>query len=230
MSATIRHRVAQTAGHSWDGGLQVYNNPIPRPWLWLLLAAGALALTYWLLYPSWPVPGGHYQGLLEVELNRDDERRVVRWSTAAEIEAMSEVQQARRQRLGSEIMRSESFALLADARMREHALAIARATYMDQCSACHAVDGRGIDGLGADLIDGSWRADAGFRAIERQVSDFNQQRHGGRVGSQSAQQAAAVGTGASGSDAGSLLAKSGSRGLSPLTIKALTVYVQQLAQ
>jgi len=217
MSGYIRHRVAQTAGHSWDGGLQAYNNPIPRLWLWLLVAAGLLALLYWLLFPSWPVPGGHYQGLLEVEIKHGDERTVVAWSSAAELEAAGGVLEAHRQRLAAEVLRSDYYGLLADARMRADVLAMARASYMDQCSACHGADGRGVESLGADLVDGPWRADAGFREIEQQVEDFNRRRHAGDVDS--------------GVEA---VAKAGdaaphSRGLRPLQIKALTVYVQQLA-
>jgi len=210
MPGSNRHRVAQTAGHSWDGGLQAYNNPIPRLWLWLLLAAGLLALLYWLLFPSWPVPGGHYKGVLEVELNRAGERSAVPWSSAAELEAAGEVLMARQQRLAGEILRNDYYGLLADERMRDDVIAMARARYMDQCSACHGRDGRGVEDLGADLVDGAWRADAGFREIEQQVDDFNRQRHAGdRV-----------------ADGDSTPR---SRGLSALQIKALTVYVQQLA-
>ena len=217
MSGYIRHRVAQTAGHSWDGGLQVYNNPIPRLWLWLLLLAALIALGYWLLFPSWPVPGGHYQGLMEVEFKHGDERSVVPWSSAAELEAAGAVQKARQQRLATEILRSDYYALLADARMRDDILAMARVSYIDRCSACHGIDGRGVPGLGADLVDGPWRADADFKEIEQQVEAYNYRRHGDDIKARADVSATRV----DGVRPG--------RGLSALQIKALTVFVQQLA-
>jgi len=225
MSGYIRHRVAQTAGHSWDGGLQVYNNPVPRPWLWLLLLTGLLALGYWLLYPSWPLPGGHYQGLLEVEIQRGEARRVVPWSTAAELEAAGEVHEAHRQRLVREILRSDYYALLADKRLRDDILAMARVSYMDRCSACHGVDGHGVKDLGADLVNGPWRADAEFKDIEQQLEQYNLGRHGGDVEA-AAKVAPQVDTGTS-SGLNSGIGRS--RGLSAAQIKALTIYVQQLA-
>lgn len=217
MFGYLRHRVAQTAGHSWDGGLQVYNNPIPRIWLGLLLLAVLLALVYWLLFPSWPLPGGHYRGLLEVELERGDERVVQAWSTAAELEAAAEVREARRQRLDKEILGSDYYALLAGERMRDAILAMARVSFMDRCSACHGADGRGVKGLGADLIDGPWRADAGFKEIEQQLQQYRLGRHGG--------DAVTEANATSGRDG----SKSHSRSLSAAQIKALTIYVQQLA-
>ena len=40
-----------TTGHTWDG-LQEYNNPLPRWWLWLFYITIIFGLTYLVIYPG----------------------------------------------------------------------------------------------------------------------------------------------------------------------------------
>ena len=51
-----------TTGHSWDG-IQEYDNPMPRWWLWTFYATIAWALGYILLYPAWPLVKAATPGL-----------------------------------------------------------------------------------------------------------------------------------------------------------------------
>ena len=164
-------RVAQTEGRSWDGNLQVYNNPIPRGWLLGLLATGLFALVYWLLYPSWPGPHSVYPGFLEVELDTVDGKVTVPWSSYAELSARAEQDPLRiKQRwLLSGIMSSSYHGLVNDSNMLNFALAGARVPYLDYCAACHGANGRGMPGLGSDLAAGDWRRQADFATIEAQV-------------------------------------------------------------
>ena len=174
------HRVAQTEGRSWDGNLQVYNNPIPRGWLLGLLATTVFALVYWLLYPSWPGPHSVYPGFLEVELDTVDGKVTVPWSSRAELEARGEQDPARiKQRwLLSGIARSSYHGLISDTNMLNFALAGARVPYMDYCAACHGGNGRGMSGLGSDLVDGDWRREAHFGSIEAQIRSAVHGGHG----------------------------------------------------
>jgi len=40
-------------GHSWDG-IQEFNNPLPRWWLWTFYLTILWGIGYTLAYPSWP--------------------------------------------------------------------------------------------------------------------------------------------------------------------------------
>jgi len=224
MAAHSYRGVAQTGGRSWDGGLQVYNNPIPRWWLGLLIVAAVFALGYWLLYPSWPLPGRHYRGILEVELEgARGSREVVDWSTAAELQAWRDRDRvnARQQRLATAVARSDYPMLSGDQNMRNYLLGVARVPYLDQCAVCHGVDGRGAEGdvPAADLVAGDWRKDAGFAEIEQRVRAFARGAHGDVKG---AAPAAPSGEEAAGGEA--------TGRFSDLQIRALTVYVHQLGR
>ena len=43
-----------TTGHSWDG-IEEFNNPLPRWWLWIFYATIVWALIYSVAYPAWPL-------------------------------------------------------------------------------------------------------------------------------------------------------------------------------
>jgi cytochrome c oxidase cbb3-type subunit 3 len=62
---TMRRRTGEAAqgdvtGHTWDGDLQEYNNPLPRWWLWLFYITLIFAFGYLALYPGL----GSFQGVL----------------------------------------------------------------------------------------------------------------------------------------------------------------------
>lgn len=52
----------ETTGHEWDG-LKELNNPLPRWWLWVFLVTIIWSIGYFIVYPAWPVPGGHTKGI-----------------------------------------------------------------------------------------------------------------------------------------------------------------------
>ena len=39
-------------GHTWDGDLQEYNNPLPRWWLWLFYLTVVFSIIYLVLFPG----------------------------------------------------------------------------------------------------------------------------------------------------------------------------------
>ena len=62
---TMRRRAGESeqgdvTGHTWDGDLQEYNNPLPRWWLWLFYITLVFAAGYLALYPGL----GNFKGLL----------------------------------------------------------------------------------------------------------------------------------------------------------------------
>jgi len=70
-----------TTGHSWDGDLQEYNNPLPRWWLWLFYITLVFAVVYLVLYPGmgnwkgvlgWSSHGSQYQAEMDAAAQKYD--------------------------------------------------------------------------------------------------------------------------------------------------------------
>ena len=62
-----------TTGHEWDG-IQEFDNPMPRWWLWTLYATIIWGIGYTIAYPAWPGISSATAGMLG-------------WSTRADIAA-----------------------------------------------------------------------------------------------------------------------------------------------
>ena len=53
----------QSTGHSWDG-IEEYDNPLPRWWLWTFYLTVVFAIGYVIAYPAWPMLNGATHGVL----------------------------------------------------------------------------------------------------------------------------------------------------------------------
>jgi len=81
---TMRSRAGESAqgdvtGHTWDGDLQEYNNPLPRWWLWMFYITLFFGAAYLTLYPGlgkfggvldWASHGSQYEGEMEAAENK----------------------------------------------------------------------------------------------------------------------------------------------------------------
>ncbi|MCL4122594.1 UNVERIFIED_CONTAM: hypothetical protein GTU68_040134 [Idotea baltica] len=52
-----------TTGHSWDG-IEEFDNPMPRWWLWTLYLCIIWAIGYSIAYPAWPMINSATAGIL----------------------------------------------------------------------------------------------------------------------------------------------------------------------
>ncbi|MDO8882753.1 cbb3-type cytochrome c oxidase N-terminal domain-containing protein, partial [Pseudotabrizicola sp.] len=52
-----------TTGHIWDG-IEEYDNPMPRWWVWVFYATIVWGIGYTIAYPAWPMIKGATPGLL----------------------------------------------------------------------------------------------------------------------------------------------------------------------
>ena len=52
-----------TTGHSWDG-IEEYDNPMPRWWLYTFYACIVWGIAYSIAYPAWPMVNRATAGLL----------------------------------------------------------------------------------------------------------------------------------------------------------------------
>ena len=137
----LREDEVETTGHSWDG-IEEFNNPLPRWWLWTLYATIVWAIAYSIAYPAWPLLNGATPGLLG-------------WSTradvAAEIKAVDDANAAIESRLASADLTTVS----ADPDLNSYAINAGAAVFQTWCSQCHGAGASGAKGY-PNLLDDDW--------------------------------------------------------------------------
>lgn len=117
---------AETTGHTWDGDLAEFNNPLPRWWLFVFYFSIAFAIIYLFLFPG----SGVFQGTLG-------------WTQIAQWQEQTDQANA--------IMRRE-FGRFDNVPVAELAkdpavLKIGRNLFGANCSVCHGSDARGAKGF-----------------------------------------------------------------------------------
>ncbi len=142
---TMKKRAGESAtgdvtGHTWDGDLQEYNNPLPRWWLWLFY--GTLVLRRRLPRPvpgPWHVPGPARAG---------DPRRAastrVRWSKA--------------EKNYGPLFAKYGQVAVADLGAKpeyQEARDMGKRLYLTYCMQCHGSTGHGREGF-PNLTDKDW--------------------------------------------------------------------------
>ncbi len=124
----------EVTGHTWDG-LQEYNNPLPRWWLWLFYGTIIFGFVYLALYPGL----GSYKGMLG-------------WSDSGQWE--QEMTNAEEQ-YGPIFSKYAAVAIPALAK-DDDATRIGQRLYLNYCAQCHGSDAGGIKGF-PNLADDDWQ-------------------------------------------------------------------------
>ena len=123
-----------TTGHTWDGDLAEYNNPLPRWWLnlfWLTLVFGVV---YLVMFPGF----GSVPGLLG-------------WSSRGAYEQERQDADARTQPLFARFASTPVDVLAAD----PEAHAVGERLFLTYCSQCHGSAALGAKGI-PNLTDKDW--------------------------------------------------------------------------
>jgi cytochrome c oxidase cbb3-type subunit III len=68
----------QTTGHEWDG-IQEFNNPLPRWWVWVFYACIVWGVGYSIAYPAWPLLKGATPGVLGFSTRADVQTEIERY-------------------------------------------------------------------------------------------------------------------------------------------------------
>ncbi|MFN4101389.1 MAG: cytochrome-c oxidase, cbb3-type subunit III [Pararhodobacter sp.] len=144
MAAPKKKHETPTTGHSWDG-IEEFDNPMPRWWLWTFYVTIAWAVVYWILYPAWPLVSGATTGILGYSS---------RGEVAAEIAEVDQANQVWFNRL----METDLNAIHEDTELQRFAVNAGAAVFRAHCSQCH---GAGADGLRPgsgfpNLLDDDW--------------------------------------------------------------------------
>lgn len=150
-----KDKEVETTGHEWDG-IQEYNNPMPRWWVWTFYVTIVWAVGYTIAYPAWPLIKGATPGLLG-------------WSTRADV--VDEIQRFTDMNatLEAELASADLTALEQGSDLHNFAIQSGSATFATHCSQCHGSGAAGAVGY-SNLLDDDWLWGGDIEAIHTTVS------------------------------------------------------------
>jgi cytochrome c oxidase cbb3-type subunit 3 len=124
----------ELTGHTWDGDLAEYNNPLPQWWMWLFWITIGFALVYLVLYPGLGgLPG------------------VLGWTSDSAYQKEAAEMDARTKPLYDKYLAMDLKAVAADPQAR----AMGERLFLNYCAQCHGSDARGSRGF-PNLTDHDW--------------------------------------------------------------------------
>ncbi len=131
----------KSTGHSWDG-IEEYDNPLPRWWLWTFYATVIWAFGYVIAYPAIPLVTHATEGLLG---------RTTRNEVAAEIQRFDELNAPIQTRLAA----VELDTIKDDPELLNYANNAGAAIFRTYCAQCHGAGAAGNPGY-PNLLDNDW--------------------------------------------------------------------------
>lgn len=135
------NKKVNTTGHEWDG-IEEYNNPLPRWWVWIFYATIIWGIGYTIAYPAWPLVSKATPGLLGFS---------TRANVAADIQKFKDMNGA----LEVELASANLGTIDQSSDLYNYASNYGAATFATYCSQCHGSGGAGADGY-PNLRDNDW--------------------------------------------------------------------------
>lgn len=151
----IKQADPDTTGHSWDG-IEEFNNPLPRWWLWTLYATIIWAIGYAILYPAWPLISRATPGLLG-------------YSTRAEVAADIKTFEEANAPIEAKLVATSLDAIAADPELANYTRNAGAAVFRINCAQCHGAGAGGAKGY-PNLLDNDWLWGGSIDAIYTTVS------------------------------------------------------------
>ncbi len=135
----------ETTGHSWDG-IQEFNNPLPRWWLWTFYATIVWAIAYTVMYPAWPLLSGATAGVLGYS---------TRAEVAEDIERFDALNADLRTQITEVALADVTREAMPD--LYNYAIQGGASTFANFCSQCHGRGAAGVQASGyPNLLDDDW--------------------------------------------------------------------------
>ena len=157
MAAPNSQHDRPTTGHSWDG-IEEFDNPMPRWWLWTFYICIFWAVIYMIFYPAWPLINSATSGILGYSSRAD---------VAAEITEADAANQVWYDRL----MEADAASIVDDADLQHFAVNAGAAVFRAQCSQCHGAGAAGVQAGGfPNLLDDEWIWGGTIEDIEQTVT------------------------------------------------------------
>jgi cytochrome c oxidase cbb3-type subunit 3 len=146
-----------TTGHSWDG-IEEYDNPMPRWWVWTFLITVVWAVGYWIAMPAWPGMTGSSTGVLG-------------YSSRANVETEIQAFETRNEALFAQLLETDLDAIADDPTLHRFAVNAGASVFRAQCSQCHGAGGAGVQASGfPNLLDDDWLWGGTMEDIETTVT------------------------------------------------------------
>jgi cytochrome c oxidase cbb3-type subunit 3 len=123
-----------TTGHSWDGDLQEYNNPLPRWWLWLFYLTIVFAAIYFVFYPGL----GKFAGQWD-------------WSQESQYDA----EMASAEKKYGPLFTAYAEQSIEELAKNAKAMESGQRLFLNYCATCHGSDAGGAVGF-PNLTDKDW--------------------------------------------------------------------------
>ena len=139
-----------TTGHSWDG-IEEYDNPLPRWWLWTFYACILFAVLYCIAYPAWPLIHGATRG-------------VIGYSTRAEVETEIAKVEAANAGIKERLVSTDLAQVKDDPELLHFATSAGAAVYRTWCAQCHGSGAAGGVGY-PNHLDDDWLWGGDLEAI-----------------------------------------------------------------
>jgi cytochrome c oxidase cbb3-type subunit 3 len=136
-----------TTGHDFDG-IEEYDNPLPMWWVWMFALTIVFALGYLVYYPGL----GNFDGLSN-------------WTSISQHESAQQAHDERFAPLYRELAELDEAALHDSRQARQ----VGRRVFINTCSTCHGVNGRGAFGF-PNLTDSQWIWGAGLDQVKATVT------------------------------------------------------------
>ena len=145
----------ETTGHSWDG-IEEYNNPLPKWWVYIFYACIVWGIGYTIAYPAWPGIKGATAGVLG-------------FSTRANVQADIDAAAAKLAPINAKLEAAELTEIADDAELSSYAASAGAAVFKTWCAQCHGSGAAGAAGY-PNLLDNDWLWGGDIESIHTTVT------------------------------------------------------------
>ncbi|WP_295311075.1 cytochrome-c oxidase, cbb3-type subunit III [Roseobacter sp.] len=139
-----------TTGHSWDG-IEEFDNPMPRWWLWTFYITIIWGIGYTIAYPAWPLVSSATAGILGYS---------TRGEVITEIAAVEEANAG----INAQLAEAEITEISLNPELNSYAVSAGGAVYRTWCTQCHGSGAGGAVGY-PNLLDNDWLWGGSVEAI-----------------------------------------------------------------
>ncbi|MEO9780760.1 MAG: cytochrome-c oxidase, cbb3-type subunit III [Sedimentitalea sp.] len=139
-----------TTGHSWDG-IEEFDNPMPRWWLWTLYLCIIWAIGYSIAYPAWPMIHSATAGVLG-------------WSSRGEVTEQIAAVEEGNASINTQLVEVALTSIADNAELDTYAVSAGGAVFRTWCAQCHGSGAAGAKGY-PNLLDDDWLWGGDIEAI-----------------------------------------------------------------
>lgn len=145
----------ETTGHQWDG-IEEFNNPLPKWWVWIFYLTIIWAIAYTVAYPAWPGVKTATAGMLG-------------WSTRANVQADIDGVKEANADINMRLVSAELTGITKDPELDGYAKSAGAAVFKTWCAQCHGSGAAGAKGY-PSLLDNDWLWGGDIEAIHTTVA------------------------------------------------------------